>query len=44
LAGEGIAQLFPPKTLKALAAVGFALMAVRLLWFSKSEDSQEELD
>ncbi len=44
LAGGGIAQLFPPKTLKALAAVGFALMAIRLLWFSNSEDSQEELD
>jgi putative Ca2+/H+ antiporter (TMEM165/GDT1 family) len=32
LAGEGVAQLLPARMLKAIAAIGFALMAVRLLW------------
>jgi putative Ca2+/H+ antiporter (TMEM165/GDT1 family) len=32
LAGEGVAHLFPPRVLKAIAAIGFALMALRLLW------------
>jgi len=37
LAGGGVAQLFPVRVLKAIAAVGFALMAVRLLWPSEDE-------
>ncbi|MFM7883689.1 MAG: TMEM165/GDT1 family protein [Microcystis panniformis] len=32
LAGGSMAQLFPAKILKAIAAIGFALLAVRLLW------------
>ena len=32
IAGGGVAQLFPEKLLKAIAAIGFALMALRLLW------------
>jgi putative Ca2+/H+ antiporter (TMEM165/GDT1 family) len=32
LAGEGVAQLFPTYLLKAIAAVGFALMGLWLLW------------
>ncbi|MBE9128550.1 MULTISPECIES: TMEM165/GDT1 family protein [unclassified Coleofasciculus] len=44
LAGGGVAQLFPTRVLKAIAAVGFALMAVRLLWTPQEEkDEQEEL-
>jgi len=31
-AGGSMAQLFPAKILKAIAAIGFALLAVRLLW------------
>ena len=38
LAGEGVAQLFPPRILKAIAAVGFALMALRLLWPAQAND------
>jgi putative Ca2+/H+ antiporter (TMEM165/GDT1 family) len=37
LAGEGVAQILPARILKAIAAVGFALMAVRLLWPSQKE-------
>lgn len=32
LAGEGVAQLLPAHILKAIAAVGFALMGLWLLW------------
>ena len=32
LAGGGVAQLLPAKLLKGLAAIGFALMSLRLLW------------
>ncbi len=32
LAGAGAAQLLPVRLAKAIAAVGFALLAVRLLW------------
>ena len=32
LAGGGVAQIFPEKLLKAMAAIGFTLMALRLLW------------
>ena len=38
VAGEGVAQLLPARILKAIAAIGFALMALRLLWPSPSED------
>jgi putative Ca2+/H+ antiporter (TMEM165/GDT1 family) len=40
LAGEGVAQLLPARMLKAIAAVGFALLAVRLLW--PSDDRIED--
>ena len=32
LAGEGVAQVLPARALKAIAAVGFALMGLGLLW------------
>ncbi len=32
LIGEGTAQVLPLRWVKAIAAIGFALMAVRLLW------------
>jgi len=38
LLGGGIAQLFPAHVLKAIAAIGFALMAVRLLWPEEDGD------
>lgn len=42
LAGGGVAQLFPTRVLKAIAAVGFALMAVRLLWTPQEEQEEQE--
>lgn len=32
VAGGGIAQILPSRLLKAIAALGFAFLAVRLLW------------
>lgn len=37
LAGEGVAQLFSARVLKAMGAIGFALMALRLLWPSETD-------
>ncbi|NMF85362.1 MAG: TMEM165/GDT1 family protein [Leptolyngbya sp. LCM1.Bin17] len=36
LIGEGTAQILPERLVKAVAAVGFALLAVRLLWPGES--------
>jgi putative Ca2+/H+ antiporter (TMEM165/GDT1 family) len=38
LAGGSVSVLFPARILKGLAAAGFALMAVRLLWPGGTED------
>ncbi|HAG85487.1 MAG TPA: hypothetical protein DCL61_31160 [Cyanobacteria bacterium UBA12227] len=43
LAGGGVAHLFPTRILKAIAAIGFAMMAVRLLWHSPVEDCTTDL-
>ncbi|MBE7380422.1 MAG: TMEM165/GDT1 family protein [Leptolyngbya sp. SIO1E4] len=32
LLGEGTAQILPTRLVKAVAAIGFAILAVRLLW------------
>ncbi|NER83440.1 MAG: TMEM165/GDT1 family protein [Leptolyngbya sp. SIO1D8] len=32
LLGEGTAQILPTRLVKAAAAIGFAILAVRLLW------------
>jgi putative Ca2+/H+ antiporter (TMEM165/GDT1 family) len=32
IAGGGVAQVLPERILKALAAIGFAVMALRLIW------------
>lgn len=40
LLGGGTAQFLPTKWTKLIAAIGFAVMAIRLLWFSSSEDSE----
>ncbi|MBD2043881.1 TMEM165/GDT1 family protein [Microcoleus sp. FACHB-672] len=42
IVGEGAAQLLPARLVKTVAAVGFALMALRLLW--PKEDSPENLE
>lgn len=38
--GEGTAQLLPTKWTKMIAALGFLILAVRLLWFSRGEESE----
>jgi putative Ca2+/H+ antiporter (TMEM165/GDT1 family) len=35
LAGGAVSELLPTRILKAIAAVGFAILAIRLLWFNK---------
>lgn len=42
LLGQGASQLLPTRIVKAIAAVGFACMAVRLLW--PSSDLPEEAE
>ncbi len=42
LLGEGTAQLLPEKAVKAIAAIGFLIMAIRLLWPSQTETDLEE--
>lgn len=42
LAGEGVAQLLPTPVLKAIAACGFALMGVWLLWPAEDLPSEPE--
>lgn len=36
--GEGTAQLLPTKWTKIVAAIGFSGLAIRLLWFNKSDE------
>lgn len=39
--GEGTAQILPTRLAKGMAAIGFAILAIRLLWFrSESEESE----
>lgn len=42
LVGEGTAQILPTRWTKLIAAIGFAVMAVRLLFFSSN--AEETLD
>lgn len=37
LAGGWIAELLPVKLVKAIAAIGFAILAIRLLWLRDDE-------
>lgn len=39
--GEGTAQLLPTKWTKIIAAIGFLVLAIRLLWFGKREEAPE---
>ena len=36
--GEGTAQLLPTKWTKIVAGIGFAILAIRLLWFNRSKE------
>ncbi len=40
LAGGGVAQVLPEKLLKALAAIGFATLALRILWSGALEEDE----
>lgn len=37
IAGGSVAHILPEKLLKAIAAIGFALIALKLLWLPDSE-------
>jgi putative Ca2+/H+ antiporter (TMEM165/GDT1 family) len=41
LLGDGISQVFPTRWVKAIAAIGFAIMAIKLLFFSDTEAAEE---
>jgi putative Ca2+/H+ antiporter (TMEM165/GDT1 family) len=41
MAGGAVAQVLPTRLLKAIAALGFVLMALRLLWFDSSEEAED---
>jgi len=38
LLGEGVAQILPARLLKVLAALGFIILALRILWFDTDEE------
>ncbi|QLE54847.1 TMEM165/GDT1 family protein [Nostoc sp. TCL26-01] len=40
LAGGAVAELLPTRILKAIAAVGFAILAARLLLFNQAESEE----
>ncbi len=42
LIGEGTAQILPTRVTKILAAIGFAVMAIKLLFFGEAEEAAEE--
>ncbi|WP_414751974.1 TMEM165/GDT1 family protein [Anabaena sp. CCY 9910] len=42
LAGGAVSELLPTRILKAIAAVGFAILAARLLFFNNEEISDSE--
>jgi putative Ca2+/H+ antiporter (TMEM165/GDT1 family) len=42
LLGDGISQVFPTRWVKASAAIGFAIMAVKLLFLSDTEIAKDE--
>jgi putative Ca2+/H+ antiporter (TMEM165/GDT1 family) len=41
LIGEGTAQILPTRVTKILAAIGFAVMAIKLLFFGEAEETAE---
>ena len=42
LLGGGLSELLPIRWVKGIAAIGFAVMAVRLLWFGEAEEPQPD--
>ena len=39
IAGGTVAQILPTKVLKAIAAIGFATLALRILWVGESAEN-----
>lgn len=40
--GEGASQLLPTEWVKTIAAIGFAGIAIKLLWFGEKEAESEQ--
>ncbi len=38
MVGEGVAEVLPTRLVKIAAAIGFAILGIRLLWFKQEED------
>jgi putative Ca2+/H+ antiporter (TMEM165/GDT1 family) len=41
LLGQGAAELLPQRAVKAIAAIGFTILAVRLLWFDSEAEEED---
>jgi putative Ca2+/H+ antiporter (TMEM165/GDT1 family) len=40
IVGQGVAEVLPTHLVKIAAAIGFAVLGIRLLWFTKEENIQ----
>ncbi|HBW57774.1 MAG TPA: hypothetical protein DEF27_08210, partial [Oscillatoriales bacterium UBA8482] len=38
IVGQGVAEVLPTHLVKIAAAIGFAVLGIRLLWFSQEEN------
>lgn len=38
MVGQGVAEVLPTRLVKIAAAIGFAILGIRLLWFNQEED------
>lgn len=40
MVGQGVAEVLPTHLVKIAAAIGFAILGIRLLWFNQQEESE----
>ena len=40
--GQGVSEVLPTHLVKIAAAIGFAVLGIRLLWFSQAENSETD--
>ncbi|MFM6192932.1 MAG: TMEM165/GDT1 family protein [Planktothrix sp.] len=40
MVGQGVAEVLPTHLVKIAAAIGFAILGIRLLWFNQEDESQ----
>ncbi|VXD12200.1 TMEM165/GDT1 family protein [Planktothrix paucivesiculata] len=40
--GQGVAEVLPTHLVKIAAAIGFAVLGIRLLWFTQKDSSQTQ--